>query len=413
MRALVLGLSVLAVACGGLKAGSSGGGAGGSGGSTASGGGTTASGGGDGSGGGTAGTGGGSGSSGGGAAGGSASSGGGTTASGGGTASSGGGSGGTGGGSGGAGGGQAPFVFASITLPSTSGSGVRAISGNANEMYVATSGGKLFHRVGTGVFTEVMGLSGGIYGLWVSPDGKVFLSHFGSLIVCSSGCDTASNYVATTTDSGQAMLSVCGVSSSEVYAVGQRDTANVGVLWKWNGTMWMKVSNDLGITQPGGCAIGSDGTVYIPGRTNISTYAQSAVTVEMPDLTVLGSGATSQLWWGVGVAGNEVFAVGGNHRIIRRGSGGSWSLVVNPVPVESAYFQVVGGPSAGLAAAAGSFPGGNGKSLWWWNGSSWAQAMNDIPFINTAQALYVAGPNELYFGGADGANAPTLVRAKR
>ncbi|MBX7100798.1 MAG: hypothetical protein K1X89_24000, partial [Myxococcaceae bacterium] len=333
----------------------------------------------------------------------------------GGTASGGGAAGGSasGGGSGGAGGGQAPWVFASLSLPSTNGGPIRAISGNANELYVATNSGKLFHRVGTGAFTEVMGLSGGINGMWVSSDGKVFVSRFSTLSVCSSGCDTASNYVPTSTVSNEQMLGLCGASASEVYAVGQRDSANVGFLWKWNGTMWTKVSNDLGITQPGNCVVASDGTVYIAGRTNISTYAQSAVSVEMPDLTALGSQASQQLWWGVGTAGNEVFAVGSYHRIIRRGSGGSWSLVVNPTTVEVNTFKVVGGPSGSLAAAAGTFPSSPGKGLWWWNGSTWSAATNDLPFVTSAEAIYVAGPNEIYFGGADGSGAPTLVRAKR
>jgi hypothetical protein len=388
----VLALGTLVSACGGLSShgqcGSPGGGVGG------------------GSAGGGSAIGGGSATGGGSAGGGSATGGG--AATGGGSA--------TGGGAGGGGGTSSKaFTYSELAMPAASSGYVTAIAGRPGEVWAVTDFGHVMKKLDDGGFTDIPGSwNGELYDVWVGPNGEVMMISGRNSFSCSGPCNTFADFTQLSVgDSSWGLNSICGNAFNDIYAIGNRDTAAVATLAHFDGTTWSTQSQDLGMTDPHGCFMRPDGTMWIAGLKDIVKWEQGAATLETLDLdlTALGSSASSQYWYDVAGFGDDMFAVGTDHRVIGRDANGHWTLVSNPAQQQSDFYAI------GAVSPTELYAGGydySGETMWWHSdGGTWAPSNPDLPFINYVKAVYVAGPNEMYIGGDDGNFGPMILRATR
>lgn len=411
MRRLVPTLTLLfcvTACCGGLHTpDEAGGGAGGSGGGTAAGGGAA---------GGTAG-----GGAGGGTAGGS---GGGSGGAGGGSATGGGVGGGTAGGAGGAGGGSAsdagtrntnPLQLAVLSLPQTSFGYIKGLSGlPGGELWAVSDNGHAYRRPVDAGFVEITGFTSGFSDVYVAPDKAVFMASTPHLMrTCLTNCTT---YAAFTTydlpGTNHRIYALCGSSSSNVYAVGERDLAGIGVLWHFDGTAWTLSSNSLGIDNARGCYLRPDGVLFVAGQKDIMRWEQGAGTIETAglDLSALGTDATSPGWASISGSGDVMVAVGAKRRsLVRNAATQTWSLASNPVGATN-NFNAIAFAWPDEAYAAGS----KGPQLLWATdgGAVFTPTAVDPPAISIIHRILALGPDELYFGGGDNAG-PLIVRGKR
>ncbi len=361
------------------------------------------------------------GGAGGGVAGGSGGGGGGSGGSaGGGAGGSGGGSagGGAGGGGGGAGGGGAARIYGAFQLSSQSlpaGSGtITGMSGRAGDVWAATDNSRVFHRTDGG-FVELNGFSGGFRDIYAAPDGAVFLVTGGkTLYSCMANCTSGAAFTAFDVTVLNATGNViCGSSSSDVYAVLDRDSA-IGILFHWDGNSWSQVSNNLGITSPSSCYMRPDGALFVGGLKNIVRWEQGSGTVETAgtDFSAVSTDLSSLNWNGISGNGDTLVAVGYRRRtLIRDAATGTWALGFFPV-TSAGDFLAVGYPWPDEGVAAGS---ATGVKLLWTNdgGTAWAQAGVDLPTsITYVNSILVTGPNEVFFGGRDN-SGPSIVRGKR
>ncbi len=414
-RALVLCAAVLVAACGGLTTHGGGGGGGGSSGGGSGGG--TSTGGGAGTGGGTSSGGG----AGGGIGGGSSVGGGVGGGSGGGSASGGGVGGGAGGGTGGgAGGGTGggavgPLQFSSESLPSLGGSYISTLFGRTGEVWAATDFGQHVWRKTTAGFVALTGVFAytGFSGGYVAPDGKVFLVTNREVGLCDTPpCDTGNQFnFQTVGTSSTWLVAACGTSSSDVYVVGERDTANIAVLWHWDGSQWTNPSNDLGITDPRICFMRSDGVAFISGLKDIVRWDQGAATVETTttDFTAIGTDVSQQYWYGIFGFGEQLWAVGYKRRVLARDLTGAWTLASNPAGQTGDLRALVGASTSELYAAGTTV---SGEKNWWASdGGTWT-GKQAIPFLDDARVSYVAGTDDYYLGGETGGN-PVVVHVHR
>ena len=387
MRGALISLCLITLACGGLRTNSDGGSAGG--GSSVGGG----------SGGGTAGgaTAGGTGGS------------GGTGGTGGGTGGTNGTGGGGAGGSGGAGGGMMMLRYAALAVPTMNGAYMAGISGRSGEIYAVSDSNGLFRSTGGG-FTEITGtgLTSG-RGVWVAPDGAVFPVSQRQLGSCMSNCSTAASYTLQPVVNVD-VQAVCGVSSSNVFAVTE-DINDNAQLWQWNGSTWTNTVLNLSVRFPRACTVLSDGTVAVAGTKSVAFHLNGLTTVEeaatVPPLTT--SEQTGHQWYGLGLAGSKLWAIGFLRRVSVRNAPNSW-LTTTFVNAASAGY-VIGGPSENeVYAGAGNRE--NTVTLRRFNGSMWTN-MPELPTVISIRSMFVAGPNEIYFGGGDSAGNPAVDKAFR
>jgi hypothetical protein len=257
--------------------------------------------------------------------------------------------------------------------------------------------------------------TGSLYGLYVAPNGAVMVLSNREAWACPGPCNSFADFAMQTVGSSTTdMTALCGTSFTDIYAIGNRDNEAIGVLWHWDGITWTQISDDLGITTPGSCFMRNDSVMWITGNVDVVRWEQGAATIETLDLdlTVLGTSASSQQWYGVGGFGDNLYAVGSDHRVIGRDANAHWSLVSNPAQQQSNFYVAV--PVTPNELFAGGYAFGTGETMWWHSdGGTWVASSPDLPFINGVRAAYVAGPDEFYLGGDDGNFAPLILRATR
>lgn len=296
-----------------------------------------------------------------------------------------------------------------MSFPVVSGAGpVVGVSTNATETWAVTANG-FFFRATTGAFTQVPGFSSLITtGIYVAPDGMVFTAHSGNIRRCASGCTSAASHTLTPYP-GNDFVAVCGASSSDVYFVGQDFSANAFLVHFDGGTL-TTVSANLGLTSPRACSLTASGALYVAGRRDVVRWEGGTAWLEQANLTALGTSADTHQWYGVGGAGDEVFAVGGRAHIIRRTGPGQWTLV--QTLFSTGALRAVAGLSAGEAYAAGYL--GGSPSLYRWDGGVWAESTNQPPsaLVNTA-SIAVRSAHEVFLGGSDSNQDGVVVRGTR
>lgn len=390
MRAAFVALCLISTACGGLRTTPDGGSGGGT---SSAGGGTSGTGGSSGTGGGTSGTGGGSGGTGGG------------------TAATGGGTGGTGGsgGSGGAGGGTGMLRFAGLAVQTTTGDYIVGIGGRSGEVYAVSDVSQLFRSTG-GTFTEIpnTGFMGTGKGVYVAPDGAVFPVSQRQLGSCLTNCTAGTSYTFQPTATSFDVEAVCGRSSSDVYAIIE-DVSFNAQLYKWSGTMWMNIVNNLGVKYPRACVVLSDGTVAVAGERAVAFHLNGVTTVEtagsVPPLTT--AEAQTQQWYGIGLAGSKLWVSGYARRVSVRNGVDTWETTLGGGSFATAW--AIGGTSEKEVLFGGS--AASGITVRRFDGTMWRD-VPALPTITSVRSMFVAGPNEIYFGGTDGTN-PAIDKAFR
>jgi hypothetical protein len=204
---------------------------------------------------------------------------------------------------------------------------------------------------------------------------------------------------------------ICGSSSSDVYAVLDRDSS-IGVLFHWDGVSWTQVSNNLGITNPSSCYMRPDGVLFIGGLKDIVRWEQNSGTVETAgtDWTAISADLSSQVWNGISGNGDTLVAVGYRRRVLKRDSAsGTWALSFNPL-VGTGEFRAVGytWPDEGFAAGSTTNPRLYVND----GGTGWGGQAVDLPAITYVNQILVTSPNEIFFGGTDN-SGPMIVRGKR
>ncbi len=384
MRAAFIVLCLISTACGGLRTTPDGGSGGGT---SGAGGGTSGTGGSSGTGGGTSGTGGGTGGT-----------GGGTSGTGGGTA--------TGGGSGG---GTGMLRFASVAVAATSGDYIVGISGRSGETYAISDVAHLFLSTGGG-FTQILntGLTGTGKGVYVASNGAVFPVTQRQLGSCLSNCTMGSSYTVQATATSVDVEAVCGRSETEVYAVIEDISFNAQ-LWKWSGTMWTNMVNNLGVRYPRACVVLSDGTVAVAGQTSVAFHLNGITTVEtaatVPPLT--NNESQSHQWYTLGLAGSKLWAGGYYRRVSVRNGVDTWQLTTFMSTFATTW--AIGGVTETEVLAGGTAEGG--ITVRRFDGAMWRD-LPALPTITSVRSMFVAGPNEIYLGGTDGTN-PAIDKAFR
>lgn len=304
-----------------------------------------------------------------------------------------------------------PLQFSILSLPPATGGSITSISGRTGELWAATDNGHVFRRADAG-FAEVPGFTGNWVDVYVAPDNAVFLASSGTTIRwCLSNCTSQAAFSSYTVVVASTDLdAVCGTSSSNVYAVANRDSS-IGILFHWDGSSWTMVSNNLGLTVPRACWARPDGAVFIVGTRDVVMWDQGAAMVETAslDFSAFGIDALSQLWSGVHGLGDTVVAVGYKRRaLVRKGPGANWSIIANPVGASNTFNTVA------LAWPDELYAGGSvaTKLLHVSDGGIFNPAAVDLPALTYLNRIHVLTPDELYFGGRDN-NGPVIVRAKR
>lgn len=300
------------------------------------------------------------------------------------------------------------FRYAALSIPSTAGTAMTAISGRPGEVYAISDGNGLFRSTGAG-FTEILGLplTGGGKGIYVASDGAVFPATVRQLGACMANCTVAGSYTFTTAMNN--VEAVCGESSSSVYAVTQ-DVSIVAGLWRWNGMTWSSIVTNLGVRYPRACVVLPGGSVAIAAEKSIAFHDNGITTVETaatsPPLTT--GEANIHQWYGIGLGGSRLLAVGQNRRISTRTGVDTWAMTTFMGAFGTLH--AVGGVYDNEVFAAGTSE--NSTVLRFFNGTAWSNAPT-LPTVTSVRAMYVAGPNEIYFGGVDTNSNPTVDKAFR
>lgn len=405
MRSLVAVLSVAALGCGPITpvvkdAGSGGGSGGGLGGGFAQGGGTA-------------------GGSSGGVAGGN--SGGGATSGGSAGGQGGGAAGGQGGGTAGGSGGGAPGLFTwanLVAMPAPSSFAIAvAVAGRSNEIYVGFDNGRLYRSTGA-AFQEVVGGNlSGLKDLYVSPSGKVYVVSSGRTAshCLATDCSIGTNFTVVNSAAGtgtEAFTGLCG-SGERVFAVGMRDTNNVGVLYEFDGvSTWTKVSNNLGITRPQGCQLTASGEVIAVGDLGVVRYDQGATTPEPIDTT----GQPQAIWTSLTLAVENGVTVEGF--IGGSGSGSRYARRNNASGTWTSLPPVTTGPSISVIAALSTtevLAAGFGTPKFTsWNGTAFVPTVPAPPnTIGSVRDMAVISSREVFLVGSDGQSSYTIIRGRR
>jgi hypothetical protein len=284
-----------------------------------------------------------------------------------GTGGSGGSSGGAGGGSGGSsgtGGGLSfgvyqaadagAFMFQDITPTGGSGSALERIAGTSKtDVYVGDSSGSIQHFDGQTFSTLVTFPSElGFSGLYTPGGGALYASGIGKRVYwCTGGCDMLTSWNYEDHD-GVEFGGLCGGGIPvAVYAVGRLSADDTGVVYVLSATnTWEELSGARFAKDYAGCAVGSDGTVYVAANRYVieidpgGTAFQTDVTG--PDLIGLTQ------WNAIGLMGNEVVMVGDKKRVARR-TAGQWTLLLDYPNYDPAGWYGVTSSHAGEALIGG------------------------------------------------------------
>ncbi len=310
----------------------------------------------------------------------------------------------------GADGGLGAWQASSVGLVVTQGNTVLSLSGRDSEVYAVTDD-ELFRSTGA-AFTDVplTSLGGSLpsmRSLWVAPDGAVFVLAQRELFTCRSGCPAGgaafTSFVPSLTDDGVAL---CGQSSTKVFAVFvNRSTNGVSSLRQYDGATWSPVVNDLALPEPRGCAVMASGAVAITGRGAVVVYGQGTATINHPDNGMLQTNeANTTNWYGATAVGDEVWVGGYSLRSSHRLANGSWAFI------NDASSSVLFGLSS-FGAAEVYAVGGQGRLLRHFEGSSWS-VVPASGTVQVARSVFVESPKRIYVGGSNGTK-PAIDRFTR
>jgi hypothetical protein len=155
-------------------------------------------------------------------------------------------------------------VFTSLTVPTAPFGIIKGLSGHpGGELWAVSDNGRAYRRPVDAGFVEITGFTSGFADVYVAPNGAVFMvSTPRTTRTCLSNCTTQAaftDYMLPTAN--LTVTALCGDSSTNVFAVGKRDVAGIGVLYRWNGTNWYSLSGSLGVDNPTSCYLRSDGVL--------------------------------------------------------------------------------------------------------------------------------------------------------
>ena len=297
-------------------------------------------------------------------------------------------------------------------MPVVLGGSITGIASAAGELWAVTDNGHVFRRADAGFGELTVTAFASLSDVYVAPDGAVFLSSSGkTLRWCLSNCNSVAAFSSYDVPNiGATLDALCGRSSTDVYAIADRDQA-IGILFHWDGVSWTQLSNNLGVVFPRDCFMRPDGVLFISGTKDIVRWEANAAITETAglDLSSFGTDATSEVWYGLHSAGGKMVAVGQKRRaIIRDNATSTWSIMANPLNAFTT-FNDVGMLYQDEIYAAGST---SSPHLYSSDGGAFNPTAIDLPAISTVNNITVVSPNELYFGGNDN-NGPVIIRGKR
>lgn len=306
--------------------------------------------------------------------------------------------------------GVGPFTFGTVSIPAQTGA-ITGLGEAAGAIWAASDRGRVYRSTG-GAFQEVLTLNDGsvLYalGMYVAPDGTLFVISTTRLARCASACDQAASWSYSSIQTADEVLeSVCGTSATDVVIVASKGGANTGVAYSWNGGALGSLSSDIGATSPKGCWR-SGATLYFAARSAVVRYASGSFTAEPADL--LDAGVVGyQPWYGGGTINGVEHVVGFGQRIARR-EGGAWKSVFAGT-TGSIRTLVQTAPSEAFAFGGG--PSSSGQAAFRWDGSLWRPLLPDLPAMNVAHSVLLASDGQLYVGGDDSSSNVCVVRGTR
>ena len=239
----------------------------------------------------------------------------------------------------------------------------------------------------------------------VTPDGTFVVVTTVRLHVCNADCGQPANwstYGISATD--EVLASVCGNAANDVIAVGARGAGNIGVAYRWNGSAFTKVSNDVGVDNPMGCWRQANGELVFGGVDQLLHYGGSSFTPE--SLSIADAGITQQRWRAGAVIGGTEFLAGPWKRIARRIPSGL-ELLLNDN--NAGELRALVAPSATEAWAFGGGPVAGASNAFRWDGARWTELVPELP-LYLAHTAFVADGGVVYVGGEDDNAAPVILR---
>jgi hypothetical protein len=325
------------------------------------------------------------------------------------------------------GGGSGRFTWASMSVvPAPSSGTPSAVTARPGEAYF-TMAGKLYRSTG-GAFNEVPGFTlSSIQDVHVTPMGKVLVvsNTNASLICTATDCSVGTNYMMQSSgNASDTFDGLCG-RDERVFAIANGPSRQAQ-LFEFNGTGWMKVSNDLGFTEPRKCVVGPSGEVYVLGPTFVVRYEAGAFgqenvslmgqgNAEWFDLSLVFTGTQVRTGMLVGGIGN-LGTMTGYRYARRRAAGDGWdSLAFTPMYGDRLTSVISTGEDEFLAAG---FTGGSSSTARFmeWRGSMWAPVppANQPPAVlATVVDAVAATDREVFLVGAASSGGYAIIRGRR
>jgi hypothetical protein len=307
------------------------------------------------------------------------------------------------------------FSWESMSLIPSPGSvadGV-SVSARVGEVWL-TVASKLFRSTG-GAFNQVSLSPGSTQHVLVTPGGKVFVGGVGLWKYCTStDCSVPSNFV-TAPDLGLDEIEGLCNSAEKVYGFGV-NSGRRALLFEFNGTGWIKVSNDLGFYNPKQCVVGPAGEVYVLGSEFVVRYEAGSFRQENVNLMGQPSATWNDMAFTFGPGGSvEGMLVGtatSRYAYARRdAAGGGWTTVAPAMVGRHLRTVVTVGPHEYLAAGD---PGGSTSSRFMtWNGTTWVASTNQPPnALIEVLAASASSAREVFLAGS-GAAGVVVIRGRR
>jgi len=185
-----------------------------------------------------------------------------------------------------------------------------------------------------------------------------------------------------------------------VFAVFEdRNEYNRAMLWAYDGDIWRNTSVNLGLSEPGSCALTASGKVVIAAEGGVILYddAGGSSMVLHPDVPPLTSSqAANHRWYATVTRGEEIWVLGQSRRSLHRDAAGTWAFY-NPNEAAQIHYAVALISANEIYGAGGSTPE---TALRRFDGTTWSLGPS-LSTVQSVRAVYVAGPNLIYFGGFD------------
>ena len=295
------------------------------------------------------------------------------------------------------------------------GNTVLGLSGRAGEVYAVTDW-ELLRSTG-GAFNPVplTSLSGGtpaLRAVYVTADGAVFVLAQREAFWCKANCTGGgAAFSSAQLSAANDGVALCGSSANRVFAVFEdRNQFNRAMLWAYDGSIWRNVSVNLGLDEPGSCAITTSGLVVIAAEGGVILYdpALASSTVVHPDVPPLTSSqAAVQRWYATATTGEELWVLGQSRRSLHRNGAGAWGYY-DPNEVAQIHYAVALISDTEIYGAGGST---SETALRRFDGTRWSLGPS-LNSVNSVRSAFVAGPNLIYFGGFNNL-APAIDRLTR